>query len=204
MCSIPLLLALQLLAFPGPGTPICGSARPWPASFAAFYDSLNDVAYAKPSSIAFARTRADGNVGFNMKLAASHPHRASTDSAHVEFEFWMHTALEPGAIARAMYSIPDTVPLRVTLDDSTRMAWLVVTRRPWGQREQSAASSVSESMFIQAPAAQLAKLVSASSASMQLRGRRLLVNEAQLADWRAIARWAWCPAERPEPRPSPQ
>lgn len=203
MRGIPLLLALQLLALPGPGTPICGSSRPWPPAFAAFYDSLSDVAYAKPSAVAFPRTRADGNVAYNMKLEASHPHRTSADSAHVEFEFWMHTALERGAIARAMYSIPDTVPVRVTLDDSTRMAWLVVTRRPWGQREQSAAASVSESMFIEAPPAQLARLVSASSASIQLRGRRLAVNEAQLADWRAVVRWAWCPAERPEPQSSP-
>lgn len=197
MRGIVLLLVLQLLASPGPGAAICGTAAPWSPSFATSYDSASDVAYAMPSAVAFPMTRADGNVQYNMQLLASHPHRMSGDSAHVELVFWAHTLLERGAIARAIISVPDTVAVRVMLPDSSTLAWLVVAKRPWGQREQSAVSSVTENMFVQAPPDQLARLVSAAGATLDIRGRHLHLSAARLAEWRSIVRWAWCPAERP-------
>lgn len=203
MVGIPFLFALQFLAGAGPATPICGAPKSSP-SFTASYDSANDVAYVTPSTVVFPMSKADGNVQYNMQLLASHAHRTSADSAHVELVFWMHTLLEHGAISRAIYSIPDTVALRITLPDSGKLAWLVVARRPWGQREQSAVSSISESMFVQAPPDELARLVSASGANVDLRGRHLRLTAAQLAEWRRIVRWAWCPAERPDPAGTPR
>jgi hypothetical protein len=196
--DIPFLFALQLFAAPGPATPICGTGAAWPSSFAAAYDSATDVAYATPSTVIFPMTERDGNVQYNMQLAASHPHRTSSDSSRVELSFWMHTLLEPGAIARAIISVPDTVAVRITLPDSTKLAWLVVAKRPWGQREQSAVSSITESMFVQAPPGELARFVSAPGAALDIRGRHLHLTAAQLAQWKSIVRWAWCPAERPQ------
>jgi len=141
-------------------------------------------------------TNADGNVQYNMQMLASHSHRTSTDSARVELRFWMHTLLEPGAIARAIISVPDTVAVRITLPDSTKLTWLVIAKRPWGQREQSAVSSITEDMFVQAPPDGLARLVSASGAALDIRGRHLHLSADQLAEWRGIVRWAWCPNER--------
>lgn len=204
MRTIAALLALQLTAAPAATPPLCGRPEAWPASFHAFYDSLTDVAYASPSSIAFAKTKADGNVRFYMQLQASHAHRTSPDSAHLDLEFWMNTDLERGAIARAMYSVPDSAALRVTLDDSTRMVWLVVARRAFGERTQDPAASVSESMSVEAPAAGLARLLGAAGAGIELRGRTLHVTFAQLDGWRAVARWAWCPAERPDAQAPPR
>jgi hypothetical protein len=194
--AIALLLALQLPAPPHAATPICGTATPWPPSFSAQYDSVSDVAYATPSTVTFPMAKADGNVQYNMQMLASHPHRTSADSARVELRFWMHTLLEPGAIARAIISVPDTVAVRVTLPDSTKLAWLVIAKRPWGQREQSAVSSVTEDMFVQAPPDGLARFVSAPGAALDIRGRHLHLNADQLAEWRGIVRWAWCPDER--------
>jgi hypothetical protein len=194
--TIPLLFILQLPAFRSPASPICGTASPWPSSFAALYDSASDVAYAMPSTVAFPMTSADGNVQYNMQMLASHPHRTSTDSARVELRFWMHTLLEPGAIARAIISVPDTVAVRITLPDSARLAWLVIAKRPWGQREQSAVSSVTEDMFVQAPPDGLARFVSALGAALDIRGRHLQLSAEQLAEWRGVVRWAWCPDER--------
>lgn len=199
MPSTALLFALQLLVSPGPTAPICDTAAPWPRSFAASYDSASDVAYATPSSVTFPMTKADGNVQYNMQMLASHSHRTSTDSARVELRFWMHTLLEPGAISRAIISVPDTVAVRVTLPDSTKLTWLVIAKRPWGQREQSAVSSITEDMFVQAPPAGLARLVSAPGATLDIRGRHLHLSADQLAEWRGIVRWAWCPVERPQP-----
>jgi hypothetical protein len=194
--GIPLVFVLQLLASRGPATPICGTTTPWPPSFAASYDSVSDVAYATPSTVTFPMTKPDGNVQYNMQMLASHSHRTSTDSARVELRFWMHTLLEPGAISRAIVSVPDTVAVRVTLPDSTKLAWLVIAKRPWGQREQSAVSSVTEDMFVQAPPDGLARFVSASGAVLDIRGRHLHLSAHQLAEWRGIVRWAWCPDER--------
>lgn len=194
---------MQLFAAPGPPGPICGTGAAWPSSFAVSYDSVSDIAYPNPSAVAFPMTKDDRNVQYNMQISASHPHRTSGDSAHVELIFWMHTLLQPGAIARAVISVPDTVGVRVTLPDSTKLYWLVVTKRPWGQREQSAVSSVTENMFVQARPDELARLVSASGAALDMRGRHLQLTAAQLAEWRNIVRWAWCPAERPSPSAPP-
>ena len=199
MPAIALLFALQLLVSPGPAAPICGTGAPWPPSFAALYDSVSDVAYATPSTVTFPNTKADGNVLYNMQMLASHSHRTSADSARVELRFWMQTLLAPGSIARAIISVPDTVAVRITLPDSTKLVWLVVARRPWGQREQSAVSSVTEDMFVQAPPDGLARFVSAPGAALDIRGRHLQLNADQLAEWRGIVRWAWCPAERHQP-----
>jgi hypothetical protein len=194
--AIALLFTLQLVVLPSPATPICGTAAKWPPSFAVSYDSVSDVAYAAPSSVTFPMTKADGNVQYNMQMLASHSHRTSTDSARVELRFWMHTLLEPGAIARAIISVPDTVAVRITLPDSSKFAWLVIAKRPWGQREQSAVSSITEDMFVQAPPDGLARLVSAAGAALDIRGRHLQLSAEQLAEWRGIVRWAWCPDER--------
>ena len=104
--------------------------------------------------------------------------------------------LEPGAIARAIISVPDTVAVRITLPDSTKLAWLVIAERPWGQREQSAVSFITEDMFVQAPPDGLARLVSAPGAALDILGRHLQLTADQLAEWRGIVRWAWCPEER--------
>ena len=199
MHGIPLLSLLSLLGLTFPAAPICGTSAAWPSSLTASYDSASDVAYARPSTVTFPMTKDDGNVQYNMQLSASHPHRTSGDSADVALIFWMHTLLKPGAIARAIISVPDTVAVRVTLPDSAKFGWLVVTKRPWGQREQSAVSSVTENMFVQAPPDELARLVSAPGAALDIRGRHLHLTAAQLAEWKSIVRWAWCPAERPQP-----
>ena len=196
MRAVPLLITLQLFTSLTPAIPLCGTGTPWPPSFAASYDSVSDVAYATPSTVAFPMTKADGNVQYNMQMLASHSHRTSTDSARVELRFWMHTLLEPGAIARAIISVPDTVAVRITLPDSSKFAWLVIAKRPWGQREQSAVSSITEDMFVQAPPDGLARLVSAPGAALDIRGRHLQLSAEQLAEWRGIVRWAWCPDER--------
>jgi hypothetical protein len=81
----------------------------------------------------------------------------AADSAKLTFEFWMDPELQRGAIARAMHSVPDTIGVRVTLADSTHLSWLVVAKRQRCEREQSAAASMSESMFVEAPPVQLAR-----------------------------------------------
>jgi hypothetical protein len=198
MIDIAVLLLILRLAAPAGSAAICGTNATWSPSFAASYDTLSGTKYAMPSAIAFPLTKADANVRYNLQLQAAQTAHAGADSAVLSFQFWMNTESRPGAISRGMYSdLPDSSLLRVAVDSSAPFVWVATSMHPWGEREHDAVSSVSQSIFIHAPPAELARTVSGATAVVEIRGRRLVVNAAQLAAWKEIVRWAWCPSERP-------
>lgn len=203
MLSIDLYRVLGFLALQNVVAPLCGTGRAWPSGFVPTLDRGNGIEYVDASPVTFPLAKADGNVRYYLQLQAARKLDVAADSAVLSFEFWMNTELQHGAIPRAMYSVPpDTTPVRVTLDDTAHLSWIATSSHPWGQREQDAGSSVSESMFIHAPLNELARFVSSKRAVIQIRGRSLVVNESQLAAWWTIVRWAWCTSERPKAVPA--
>jgi hypothetical protein len=193
-------LAISLASAERACAQICGRPDSRAAIVHETFDPALDLTYLESASITFPRSAASPSQ-YHLMLSASHSGRVSHDSAHIEFEFWMSSDVDRSTVAYPIVSIPSVVPVKVELDSTTRFSWIAVPRPSWlvEDRRINASYSIGESVYLQAPPSQLARLVMAPAAVMEIRGRSFQVDSTLLTRWREMLRWAWCPAER-QPR----